>query len=482
MNYSQISYGSRGDDVKKLQELLNQNGYSLDVDGSFGPKTREAVKDYQTKNSLKVDGIVGTNTWGALTGSTNSTNSAAGSTTQAGAATQGTGANTGFDYGAYQESDAVQQAYALLQEQMGSKPGEYQSSYADQIQAILDQIMNREKFSYDLNGDALYQQYRDQYARMGNMAMMDTMGQAAAMTGGYGNSYAQSAGQQAYQSYLQQLNDVVPELYGMALDQYNREGQNMLDQYALLAGQEEQDYGRYRDAVSDYYARLQAAYDQYNAERDYDYSQWADGRDFAYGQYSDDRAYDYQEGRDKVSDEQWQKEYDEMVRQYNQQYAASQKASSGGGSSGGSGGGSKKSSSSGSGYNNGSLSADQVKALQKALGVSADGKYGPGTKKAAGGLSAEEAYKKYVGGSGGGDGGSNTSGFTGTTYSEAVAYLKANGVQSSEASFPMNQSEWQRRKNSYQMSGQGSSEVKNYDTYAEYLADYVAYCVETYGG
>ena len=381
MNYSQISYGSSGDDVKTLQELLNQNGYSLDVDGRFGPKTRAAVEDYQTKNNLKVDGIVGTNTWGALT---NSTNSTGGSTTQAGAATQGTGADTGFSYGDYQESEAVQQAYALLQEQMGNKPGEYQSSYSDQIQAILDQIMNREKFSYDLNGDALYKQYRDQYAQMGNMAMMDTMGQAAAMTGGYGNSYAQSAGQQAYQGYLQQLNEVVPELYGMALDQYNREGQNMLDQYALLAGQEEQDYGRYRDAVSDYYARLQAAYDQYNAERDYDYSQWADGRDFA-----------YQEERDKAKDDQWQKEYDEMVRQYNQQYAAAH-GSSGGSSSGS--GGSKKSSGGGGGYDNGSLTAAQVKELQAALGVSADGKYGPKSKNAAGGLSAEEAYKKYVGG------------------------------------------------------------------------------------
>lgn len=401
MNYSQISYGSKGDDVKKLQELLNQNGYSLDVDGSFGPKTRAAVEDYQTRNNLKVDGIVGTNTWGALTGSTNSTNSAGGSTTQAGAAAQGTGADAGFSYGDYQQSDTVQQAYELLQQQMANKPGEYQSAWADQIQDILDQITNRDKFSYDLNGDALYQQYRDQYAQMGRMAMMDTMGQASAMTGGYGNSYAQSVGQQAYQGYLQQLNEVVPELYGMALDQYNREGQQMYDQYALLAGQEEQAYGRYQDQVADYYAQLQAAYDQYNQERDYDYSKWADGRDFA-----------YQEDRDKVADEQWQTEYDEMVRQYNQQYAAAY--GSGGGSSGGSGGsggGSKKSSGGGGGYNNGSLSADQVKALQKALGVSADGKYGPNTKKAAGGLSAEEAYKKFVGGNGGGGGGSDAGGY-----------------------------------------------------------------------
>ena len=318
--YSQLSYGSKGSDVKTLQELLNQNGYSLDVDGVFGSKTQAAVKDYQTKNNLAVDGIAGNETWGSLSGSKSST----GSTSQAGTA------DTGFSYGDYAESDAVQQAYALLQQQLGNKPGAYTSQWEDQINGLIDQITNRDKFSYDLNGDALYQQYKDQYTQQGKMAMMDTMGQAQAMTGGYGSSYAQSVGQQAYQGYLQKLNEVVPELYGMALDQYNQEGQDLLNQYSLLASQEEQDYGRYRDDVSDYYAQLQQAYDQYNAERDYDYSQWADGRDFAYGQYSDDRAYEYQQGRDAVADDQWQQEYEFALQKYND----SQKASSGSGSSG----------------------------------------------------------------------------------------------------------------------------------------------------
>ena len=318
--YSQLSYGSKGSDVKTLQELLNQNGYSLDVDGVFGSKTQAAVKDYQTKNNLAVDGIAGNETWGSLSGSKSST----GSTSQAGAA------DTGFSYGDYAESDAVQQAYALLQQQLGNKPGAYTSQWEDQINGLIDQITNRDKFSYDLNGDALYQQYKDQYTQQGKMAMMDTMGQAQAMTGGYGSSYAQSVGQQAYQGYLQKLNEVVPELYGMALDQYNQEGQDLLNQYSLLASQEEQDYGRYRDDVSDYYAQLQQAYDQYNAERDYDYSQWADGRDFAYGQYSDDRAYEYQQGRDAVADEQWQQEYEFALQKHND----SQKASSGSGGSG----------------------------------------------------------------------------------------------------------------------------------------------------
>ena len=175
-NRNQLSYGSQGSDVTELQKLLNQNGYQLDEDGIFGTKTQDAVKDYQQKNKLDVDGIVGTNTWGALTKAPVTQKSA------------GTTATSGFQYDTYQESDAVKQAQAMLQQQLSQKPGQYTSPWQSQLNDIIDKIMNREKFSYDLNGDALYQQYKDQYTTQGKLAMMDTMGQAAAMTGGYGNS------------------------------------------------------------------------------------------------------------------------------------------------------------------------------------------------------------------------------------------------------------------------------------------------------
>lgn len=60
--------GCKGDDVKYLQHLLNTYGDDLKEDGDFGTKTYNAVKDFQRKNRLKVDGIAGKNTITALGG------------------------------------------------------------------------------------------------------------------------------------------------------------------------------------------------------------------------------------------------------------------------------------------------------------------------------------------------------------------------------------------------------------------------------
>lgn len=165
-----------------------------------------------------------------------------------------------------QVSPAVKSAQEALQNSLNSKPGAYQSQWTDKLNGILDKILNRGEFNYDANADALYQQYKDRYMQQGKTAMQDTMGQAAALTGGYGNSYAQNAGQQAYNSYLQGLNDKLPELYQMALSKYQMEGDQMKDQAGLLGDRESQDYSRWQD--------------QNNL--------WQNDRNFAYGQYQDE--------------------------------------------------------------------------------------------------------------------------------------------------------------------------------------------------
>jgi uncharacterized protein (TIGR02594 family) len=62
-----LEYGDSGSDVFDLQDMLNaQSRAGLDVDGDFGPATKEAVINYQSTRQLEVDGIVGPETWQAL--------------------------------------------------------------------------------------------------------------------------------------------------------------------------------------------------------------------------------------------------------------------------------------------------------------------------------------------------------------------------------------------------------------------------------
>lgn len=63
-----LQRGSRGEDVKALQKLLNDQGFELDVDGNFGRRTLAAVRSFQRNNDLEVDGVAGTQTQEALGG------------------------------------------------------------------------------------------------------------------------------------------------------------------------------------------------------------------------------------------------------------------------------------------------------------------------------------------------------------------------------------------------------------------------------
>lgn len=113
--------------------------------------------------------------------------------------------------------------------------GNANTPYIEQLNSLYDQIMNRKPFQYDLNGDLLYRQMADQYTQLGQQAMRDTMGQAAALTGGYGNSYAQQVGNQAYQQYLTYLNEQIPGLYDRAYNVWQNEGDRLLERYQLAA-------------------------------------------------------------------------------------------------------------------------------------------------------------------------------------------------------------------------------------------------------
>ena len=203
----------------------------------------------------------------------------------------------GQNPGNYAEGQRVSDAYKQYQGAVAAKPADYASPYQGQIDAAYQKILSRQPFKYDMNADAMYQQYKDAYTRQGNMAMRDTMGQAAAMTGGYGNSYAQTAGQQAYQGYMQGLNDKVPELADRAFSRYQSEGNDMYNQLAMSQGMDQTAYGKYRDQVGDWQANV--------------------GR--LQGDYASERGFDIDMYRNAVSDWQNQQSYDFNVSQFDYQ-------------------------------------------------------------------------------------------------------------------------------------------------------------------
>lgn len=145
-------------------------------------------------------------------------------------------------------------------------PTQFSSKYYDQMNAILNDLA-LDKFKFDLNGEELYQQYKDQYLRNGRLAMMDTMGQAAGLTGGYGSTYSQNAGQQAYQGYVNDLNNVVPDVYNAAYTRWRDSISDKLNQYKLLADADKTDYDRWADEESRNYTQAWNEYSQQSKER-----------------------------------------------------------------------------------------------------------------------------------------------------------------------------------------------------------------------
>ena len=305
-SYSTIRNGSRGSSVSELQRLLNQNGYNLDVDGIFGSATEAAVRDYQRKNSLSVDGIAGNNTWGSLYGGGSSSSGSISGSSSSHKTTSDWLADYEGNRPTYTPSDDLEDLLGKLEDFEANRPGDYNSQYRDQIDDLLNSILNREDFQYDFSKDPLYQQYKDQYTQNGRVAMQDAMGQAAAMTGGFGSSYAQNVGQQTYQGYLQQLNNVIPELQQNAYGMYVDEGNNMVTNLGLLQDMDNMDYGRYRDTVDDYYRDLQYYYNRYNDMSDREYDRYANDLNA----WLQDRNYWYNKSQDEQAQSNWEAEFD----------------------------------------------------------------------------------------------------------------------------------------------------------------------------
>ena len=176
----------------------------------------------------------------------------------------------------YHPSQNVTDAAAALQEWQQKRPGAYQSSYQERIDALLNQLLARENFNYSYTQDPLYRQYEQVYTQNARNASADAAAQAAALTGGYGSSYATSAAQQAYQQQIGALNNAIPNLYSLALDTYNSGGDDLVTRLDQLNSQEQSAQNQYNQQLSDYYTQLQQKGEEYNNAYAQDYGQYQD--------------------------------------------------------------------------------------------------------------------------------------------------------------------------------------------------------------
>ena len=142
---------------------------------------------------------------------------------------------------------AVTKADAYLKDAL-TKIQEGKTSYSESVKGLMDKISGRDKFSYDVDNDPLFQQALASAMNSGKSAMQDTIGQASALTGGYGSSYATSAANQAYNSFIEDAYNNLPQYYQMALEAYNAEGDELYRQLDMYNAADEKDYGRMMNA------------------------------------------------------------------------------------------------------------------------------------------------------------------------------------------------------------------------------------------
>lgn len=243
MSNSTLQLGSSGADVLTLKRLLNSAGFTLADNDQFDEETSKAVSQYQSANQLPVSGTANAATWAKLASN----------------------AVIAMPEG-LKTADRVQ----YLE---NNRPAAYTSAYAQQLDDLMEQVLNREKFSYDPAQDELYNRYREQYLYLGKRAMNDARGGASTLTGGYDNSFAESAGQQALQNQLAQLSDKLPELYKLALSAYDAETSRLAENLSTLTEAEkaaydryQNDLNRYTEALKYYYQKMQDEQEQANWE------------------------------------------------------------------------------------------------------------------------------------------------------------------------------------------------------------------------
>lgn len=286
-----LSYGSSGSDVRALQEALKAQGYNIGTGGVFNAQTRAAVRDYQQKNGLDVDGIAGSQTLGALGigGESTGSNNYGGSNSYGGSTAGGGGYNnSGLTtdqivemqnyYGtkadglwgqnstaaagglsaqqAWQQYQQQKQQETLMPEMMGFEDfynrmggADFEKMLRENINASVQQAVN----SYEAQKQETEQDAQEM-ARQAYVAKLlgeKNMAQRLA-AGGYAGGMAESAMLESETNYQNNLAEIQRQRQ-RALDEIQRAIDN-----ARLTGDMEM-----ANQLADYMAQVQSYYSDY---------------------------------------------------------------------------------------------------------------------------------------------------------------------------------------------------------------------------
>lgn len=169
----------------------------------------------------------------------------------------------------------------------------YNNQYAEQQQALLDAILNREDFSWSKENDPQWSSYKKSYLREGDRAAQNALAQASAASGGRPSTAAVTAASQAGDYYAAQLNDIIPTLYQQAYDRYLNEYSMMLQDLGAVNSQEKLDYAKYLDQLG-----------KWNTDRNFAYENYLNDFDILQGKLSElqgQDAVDYNRYMDQIA-------------------------------------------------------------------------------------------------------------------------------------------------------------------------------------
>ena len=305
------------------EEILNRHGYTRDADGHVRMQFYENAPDFNGYGSPS--GKVGRYGEDAYGGNPRGNGGGAGAGN--GGAGYG-GANAGYGGTGYGNGalDAITRPgqnvnsptdwqsyidaydYGRAPEWEGT---EYERKRDEALQTAQDM-----EWDFDPETDPVWQAYQKQYRREGQRAAEDALARAAAMTGGIPSSYAATAGSQAANYYAAQLSDRLPGIYQDAYNRYYNEFQKQLAIADEYQGYGQTEYNRYLDRLG-----------QWNTDRNFQYglnrdavddARYADETAYNRAWNEDERAYNrrYRAERDAISDERYDREWAQSLREY----------------------------------------------------------------------------------------------------------------------------------------------------------------------